>query len=65
MPRNISFSLTEPQFLDGTKDVTRRMGWKSLQAGVELVAVVWTQVTNALGDTIRATGSGNTFELID
>jgi hypothetical protein len=24
--RNISFALTAPQFLDGTKDVTRRMG---------------------------------------
>jgi hypothetical protein len=33
MPRNISFSMTEPQFLDGSKDVTRRMGWLRLQPG--------------------------------
>lgn len=39
MPRNISFSLTTPQFLDGTKDVTRRMGWLNLKAGDELRAV--------------------------
>jgi hypothetical protein len=39
MPRNISFSLTTPQFLAGTKDVTRRMGWENLKAGDELCAV--------------------------
>ena len=39
MPRNISFSLTTPQFLDGTKDVTRRIGWAHLKAGDELCAV--------------------------
>lgn len=39
MPRNISFSLTAPQFLDGSKDVTRRVGWKNLKAGDELWAV--------------------------
>lgn len=38
MPRNISFSMTEPQFLDGTKDVTRRMGWLRLQTGDVLMA---------------------------
>ncbi|MGI9354838.1 MAG: hypothetical protein ACR2PF_06725 [Rhizobiaceae bacterium] len=31
MPRNISFSMTEPQFLDGSKDVTRRLGWLKLK----------------------------------
>lgn len=38
MPRNISFALTTEQFLDGSKDVTRRMGWLMLvgKAGVEL-----------------------------
>lgn len=36
--RNISFSLTEPQFLDGTKDVTRRLGWKFLAPGDRLMA---------------------------
>lgn len=39
MPRNISFMLTTPQFLNGTKDVTRRMGWLFLKAGDELMAV--------------------------
>lgn len=39
MPRNISFALTTPQFLDGTKDVTRRLGWLFLRAGDELMAV--------------------------
>ena len=39
MPRNISFSMTTPQFLDGTKDVTRRIGWEKLKAGDILRAV--------------------------
>lgn len=39
MPRNISFSLTTPQFLDGTKDVTRRLGWERVRAGDVLRAV--------------------------
>ena len=39
MPRNISFSLTTPQFLDGTKDVTRRLGWEGIKAGDTLRAV--------------------------
>lgn len=39
MARNISFSLTTPQFLDGTKDVTRRMGWENVKAGDILRAV--------------------------
>lgn len=37
--RRISFFLTEPQFLDGTKTVTRRLGWKTLKAGDRLLAV--------------------------
>lgn len=37
--RSISFSLTEQQFIDGTKDVTRRLGWKSLRPGDRLRAV--------------------------
>ena len=36
----ISFSLTTPQFRDGTKDVTRRLGWTFLKAGDRLRAVV-------------------------
>lgn len=35
--RNISFSLTEPQFLARTKDITRRLGWEMLQPGEELM----------------------------
>ena len=37
--KQISFSLTTPQFLDGSKDVTRRLGWKSVKAGEVLIAV--------------------------
>lgn len=37
--RNISFFLTTPQFLDGSKDVTRRMGWLHAEAGMELMAI--------------------------
>lgn len=36
---NMSFSLTEPQFLDGTKNVTRRLGWRKLKPGTILTAV--------------------------
>lgn len=39
MPRNISFALTTPQFLDGSKDVTRRNGWANVRAGDILCAV--------------------------
>ncbi len=39
MPRNISFSMTTPQFIDGSKTVTRRMGWKFLKPGDVLCAV--------------------------
>lgn len=39
MSRCISFALTTQQFLDGTKDVTRRHGWGWLQAGTVLTAV--------------------------
>jgi len=37
--RLISFFLTAPQFLDGSKDVTRRIGWWSLKRGDRLMAV--------------------------
>lgn len=37
--RSISFSLTKSQFLDGSKDVTRRIGWRWLKAGDELRGV--------------------------
>jgi hypothetical protein len=39
MPRNISFSMTTPQFIAGTKDVTRRMGWEFVRAGDEMCAI--------------------------
>jgi hypothetical protein len=37
--RSMSFSLTERQFLDGSKTVTRRLGWASLGPGARLRAV--------------------------
>ena len=37
--RRISFALTQPQILDGTKDVTRRLGWRSLKPGALLLGV--------------------------
>lgn len=37
--RNMSFSMTVPQFLAGTKDVTRRKGWRNLKAGDRVRAV--------------------------
>jgi hypothetical protein len=36
--RNISFALTTPQFIAGTKDVTRRLGWASVVPGDRLCA---------------------------
>lgn len=35
----MSFALTTPQFLDGSKDVTRRFGWAFLKPGDILCAV--------------------------
>lgn len=35
----ISFALTTPQFLDGSKTVTRRSNWLKLKAGDRLMAV--------------------------
>jgi hypothetical protein len=37
--RCISFSLTTPQFIAGTKDVTRRVGWEKAKAGDPMKAV--------------------------
>lgn len=31
--RNMSFALTTEQIMEGTKDVTRRMGWEFLKVG--------------------------------
>lgn len=35
----MSFALTERQLLDGSKSVTRRLGWRKVKAGDEAVAV--------------------------
>ena len=35
----MSFMLTEAQFLDGSKDVTRRVGWRDLKPGERFLAV--------------------------
>lgn len=37
--RNMSFSMTTPQFVAGEKDVTRRFGWWKLKAGDQVMAV--------------------------
>ncbi len=37
--RSMSFALTTAQFLDGSKTVTRRMGWQFLKAGDRVRAV--------------------------
>jgi hypothetical protein len=37
--RRISYGLTQDAFEDGTKDVTRRLGWLFLKAGDHLRAV--------------------------
>lgn len=36
--RNISFMLTTQQVRDGTKDVTRRLGWWNLKPGTRIMA---------------------------
>ena len=33
MPKNMSFSMTIPQFIDGSKDITRRFGWWNAKEG--------------------------------
>ena len=37
--RNMSFSLTTAQFLDGSKTITRRLGWDNLRPGEHFMAV--------------------------
>ena len=39
MPRNMSFSITTQQMYEGTKSVTRRLGWSHLKAGDIVCAV--------------------------
>lgn len=37
--KRMSFALTEAQLLDGSKTVTRRLGWRHVQVGEHLLAV--------------------------
>jgi len=37
---NMSFMLTPRQFQDGSKDVTRRMGWKNIKIGAPHVGIL-------------------------
>lgn len=37
--RRMSFALTTRQFLDGSKTVTRRLGWKFLKVGERVMAI--------------------------
>lgn len=37
--RNMSFCLTERQYVDGSKDITRRFGWWKLKPGDRVCAV--------------------------
>ena len=37
--RRMSFSLTEPQLLNGSKTETRRVGWSNLKPGDKVLAV--------------------------
>ena len=39
MPRRMSFQLTIRQMLEGTKNVTRRIGWRFLKPGDIVIAV--------------------------
>lgn len=39
MARRMSFSMTEAQLVEGSKDVTRRLGWQNTREGERLVAV--------------------------
>ena len=47
VPRNISFALTIAQFRDRKKSVTRRLGWKFLYPGDELMGVEKSQGVKA------------------
>ena len=53
--RNISFSLTTPQFIAGTKDVTRHMGWEDASVGQELCAIEKGQGPKK-GETVKRLG---------
>lgn len=55
MPRNISFAMTVPQFIDRSKDVTRRLGWDYLVPG-ELLWGVEKCMGLKLGEQVRRLG---------
>lgn len=60
--RRISFALTEAAFLDGSKDVTRRLGWKDLKPGTELLAVNKCMGLLTPSDVVREGSPGFTPE---
>lgn len=51
--RNISFNLTTPQFIDDSKDVTRRLGWKNVKPG-ELVRIDVIEVVSIRTEPLNA-----------
>lgn len=53
--RNMSFFLTTPQFIDGSKDVTRRFGWWNLKPE-GMVRAVFKSQGLAKGEKIRPLG---------
>jgi hypothetical protein len=55
MPKNMSFSITTRQMYEGTKDVTRRLGWSSLNAG-DIVYAVEKGTGLKKGEKIRRIG---------
>lgn len=59
--RRMSFMLTEPQFVDGSKTVTRRLGWLFLKPGDRLLAVNKCQGLRP-GEKARILG---TIEVVD
>jgi hypothetical protein len=52
----ISFFLTTPQFLDGSKTETRRLGWKTTKPGDRLRAVRKSQGVKK-GDKVEVLGT--------
>lgn len=55
MPRNISFSMTTQQFIDGSKDVTRRFGWWTIKEG-DILNVVEKAMGLKKGEKIKSLG---------
>lgn len=55
MPQNMSFSMTIEQFRSRTKDVTRRLGWWSLQPG-DIVCGVEKRMGLKRGEKIKRLG---------